>query len=280
MNSVKTDDDKAGVNQYSLDAIENIKEKERIGFGGWLGFVQAGMILILTLCYTGLYFAIVDSLYLNILMFSLPLILIIFAMIQFYRYQISFRWLLIFSTMLLAINAYFIVGVHKTSHYVTVSIFLAIYIVMIVLLFISQRVKNTFSARGQQIELERRKRLVGLDGWLFSFQLILVLSASNLIITLFQYIGLSVHTSSTIVLPVYDIAIILILLIAIAICLVLFYKRKMSFKYAFIAVAVLNIISGLLHNSSHIIQVLTGIMIYGLLILALFKSHRVKNTFQ
>ena len=55
MNNTKPKDIKAQINPFSLKEIEEIKEKECIGFGGWLSLVQTGMILLCLISYTGLF---------------------------------------------------------------------------------------------------------------------------------------------------------------------------------------------------------------------------------
>lgn len=68
-------------------------------------------------------------------------------------------------------------------------------------------------------------------------------------------------------------------------CIVYFYRMKMAFRIIYIIAAVINLIMlgiGLSKNAKEILEysnVFIGIVIYAIVIGALFTSKRVKNTF-
>lgn len=267
-----------------LIEIEEVMEEENIGLGGWLFFVQVGMVLQLLLCLAGIVYSKGDSL--KIIGFAIPIILVFAALFSFYRQSKSFRWLFIASTLVLAMDGFLLVEPYNMGfHYSWLSFILVLYIAAIVCLFSSKRLKATFCERGKHIELERRKNLVGTGGWLSLFQLYLFLTFAELFVLIAGLIATFIREDIALAnidaLGVLHLVLIPVLMATIVVCLVLFNKRKLAFRYVYIASAALYFVFKLLTTQSHypVLQIIIGLILHGLVIFALFKSYRVKNTF-
>jgi len=137
---------------------------------------------------------------------------------------------------------------------------------------------------GQQMEFDipkrpKEKKLRGIGGWLVLFQLHIVLSTSSTIVSTMNFFALSDK------IDILTAVALVLFLCAQILCIVYFYRMKMAFRIIYIIAAVINLIMlgiGLSKNAKEILEysnVFIGIVIYAIVIGALFTSKRVKNTF-
>lgn len=268
-----------------LNEIEEIMSEENIGLNGWLFFVQVAMIIQIVFCLGGiLYF---DG---YLIAFAIPLILASAALVSFYKQNKSFRLLFVAATVALVIDGFFIVtpvGIaNKGLYNVMLLIHLAPFIAACICLFFSKRFKATFCETGKEMELERRKNLVGTNGWLLFVLLQLFVMLPDLFILLLRtiiafsrdkIILTAIKASSITYLVLIPIA-----LAAVVICISLLRKRKQAFRFVYIACVVLYTPIKLLSIQSSYLMlfVIIWIVVQGIIIFALFNSYRVKNTFK
>lgn len=169
------------------------------------------------------------------------------------------------------------------------SLLIYVDIGIIIPLFLSKRVRNTFPMPGDQLREEtesnndqpiaEEKKLVGYYGWLAWFQIQLVAGiAIPLVTMLADTSGLGDSIVSSHIIPIGSI-------IALGTCAVFFYQRKLQFRWAYVAYQIMWLIQSVYTLQTVDTMILTGVtMILGLALqivitVALFTSRRVKNTF-
>lgn len=158
-----------------------------------------------------------------------------------------------------------------------------------------------------------RANLQGIDGWLTLFQIHIIYGVANYGMALIIFpVFLAISNSLTSPYDVFDvyntaflpyfIALIAVSFVLLIVCIVLFYKRKMAFRTVFVIESALMAtslvlfyifgMSGVFASLSElgviviiVFRIIMGIAILAsmapniALIIALFKSQRVKNTF-
>ena len=271
-----------------LNEIEEIMDEEKIGFGGWLFFVQAGMALQVVFCFLGIVFGLNYGNTSYTIAFVIPVILAAGALISFYRQSKHFRWFFIAATAVLLLDGLLFFkqeGINMVFYNILLLIYLVPYIVVIICLFFSNRVDRTFCDRGKQIVMERRKNLVGTDGWLFFVLLYLFLMLANFFVLLAGVVTALLKNKMVITeikAPgVLYIVLIAVVLAAVVICIALFIKRRLVFRYVYIGVAIMFFVlkASTLQFDYPVLQTTLEFIAQGLVIFALFNSYRVKNTF-
>lgn len=249
------------------------------GPGGWLAFVQAGMALLLIWAITMLSSNISYGTVLQMIASTVLFALIVLSVVQFYRYRASFRIFLLCHMILLMVY-YYTLSKHASqsiSEHLIASIGFVLILIPVVILFFSERVKNTFCEQGREIikQIKDSNSPVGIDGWLVLFRLNMV------VIFLFTIIKIIPVPDEE---PLIWSTIIMILAaVLIVICAILFYKRRIAFRIFYIlTVAVISLDTVLLyiHNINAYSYGFYQLTVCGLIILALYKSQRVKNTFK
>ena len=267
-----------------LYEIEEIMNKENIGLSGWLLFVLAGLIFEIVLCLAGIFC--IDG---YIIAFAIPLILASAALVCFYKQNKNFRWLYIAETADLTIVGLFVVSFDNFVNMQAYNIMLLIHFAPLyascIYLLVAKRFKATFCETGKEIVLERRKNLVGTDGWLLIVLLQLFMMLSELIVLLTQvvtaFFRYNIITTGIKTSGIPYLMLIPIALVVVFICIVLFRKRKLKFRFVYIACVVLySPIKLMSIQSSYLIFfIIVWAAVQGIIIYALFNSHRVKNTF-
>ena len=126
--------------------------------------------------------------------------------------------------------------------------------------------------------LERRKNLNGIDGWLVIFQILFIVPIGSLLIN-------SVYSIFEIREFSFGVIMGYIQLILMLLCAIQFYRRQISFRWFYFATEVIVLWNFIYFRlvQSPILEEWAGMAFIAaiaiVIFIALFKSHRVKNTF-
>lgn len=145
--------------------------------------------------------------------------------------------------------------------------------------------------------------LKGPAGWLVLFQIYIIMAVATSIQTILLGLAMGNIFDFGAYRPYYYVLLAVAFAIAL-VCMILFYRRKMAFRLWFIAYSVVSIISSVLYNvfganvsyttpelieyassltsftdNLSYVSLVISLGITAALIIALFKSQRVKNTF-
>lgn len=246
------------------------------GLGGWLVFFVLRLL--------GLAVSAVWLLAGNPTSVAIILVLTVASAVLFYMYNHLFRPVYIAAALFLL---YSIMNSALQYGPICAIGFVYIDITMIIALFISKRVRNTFLMPGQKQYDEAyiesgppiKKELVGYYGWLSWFQVNIVCSIA---IPLAMMMPGAPHLTDDIIIS-YIIPILSI--IPLFVCAVLFYQRKLQFQIAYVVYQIfwLIIIISNIYYAQELtltrVGVVLGLAIQITITIALFRSRRVKNTF-
>lgn len=247
------------------------------GLGGWL------VIFVLRLL--GLAVSAVWLLAGNPASLAFILVLTVASAVLFYMRNHLFRPVYIAAALFLL---YSIMNSGLQDEYIAAVSFVYIDIGIIIALFISKRVRNTFPMPDEKHITETdvnsgqpiaHKKLVGYYGWLAWFQVNIVCSIA---IPLAMMMPGVPHLTDDIIIS-YIIPILSI--IPLFVCAVLFYQRKLQFRIAYVVYQIfwLIIIISNIYYSQELtltrVGVVLGLAMQITITIALFRSRRVKNTF-
>lgn len=269
--------------QMQMKSPKNLKEEEKLlGIGGWLVIVQIMMALAFIILFANLERNIQARALTKIVVLLAFIALNILCIVQFYRNRKIFRILLLCHT---AVSILYFYSLSDFAERGRSDIFImfcfALVTACVLFLFISKRVRYTFCVQGRQ-KLKRIKQQnppTGINGWLLLIQILLIAYTSSAFFGI-DYLVYYFEKAEILFILLY------IAYLAVAsLCMVLFYRKKRIFRIFYIFVSVIFLV---VPNNSFITDIvsidtwprtLLGIAIHTLIVLALFKSERVKNTF-
>lgn len=263
----------------------NIKSKTT-SLGGWLVLFQLRIFIL----------AVTAVLWLtdNPICLAVTFILAASSAVLFYMKNHLFRPLYLGAAVFMYYSLMLAAVQDMTLNYMPMDLIMQSLLVyvdigIIIPLFLSKRVRNTFPMPGDQLREEtilndvqpiaEEKKLVGYYGWLAWFQVQLVAGIVLLLATVLVDIPLiMVDIVTGYIIPIGSI-------IALGTCAVFFYQRKLQFRWAYVAYQIMWLIQGVYTLQTVDTMILTGVtMILGLALqivitVALFTSRRIKNTF-
>lgn len=248
------------------------------GLGGWLVIFQ---LRLFALAATAVWILAGNTICLII-----TLVFTISSAVLFYMYNHLFRPMFVAAIIFLF---YSLLYSGLQDQQLAASGFIYMDIGIIIALFISKRVRNTFPMPGEKHITETyvnggqpiivQEKLVGYYGWLAWFQVDMVGGIVIMLASLMP--GIQYGTNDIIISHVIPI----LSIIPLVVCTVLFYQRKLQFRWAFVVYQIFWLIMFI--NNVFSLE-LTPIIKLGIVIavalqititIALFRSRRVKNTF-